>query len=294
MDALTLPSLAKINLFLEVLAKRDDGYHEIRSVFQLIDLCDQVTVTRKEEGIAVRVKGDAPSGRENLAYQAAELLFKETGLEGGVEITIEKRIPVGGGLGGGSSNAAATLWGLNLLFGLRLSSEALMDLGARLGADVPFFFSGGLAFAAGRGERLQPLPPLTARWVVVANPGVSISTAWAYRTLDLPLTDETLALTIKNFLLHGEGEKALSLSFNRLEEVVLPRHPEVARLKGLLASWGADPVLMSGSGSSIFGMVPERRQGEAMVERLQEDGIRAVLSRTLDHNPLFNVRILTS
>lgn len=291
MDALTLPSPAKINLFLEVLAKREDGYHEIRSIFQLIDLCDQVALTRKEEGIAVRVEGEAaPSGRENLAYQAAELLFEEMGIEGGVEIRIEKRIPIGGGLGGGSSNAAATLWGVNLLFGLRLSPEALMDLGARLGADVPFFFTGGLAFASGRGEALQPLPPLPARWVVVANPGVSISTAWVYRTLSVPLTDEALALTIKNFLLHGEGEKALSLSFNRLEEVVLPRHPEVARLKGLLASWGAKPALMTGSGSSVFGMVPERRQGERMVGRLQEEGIHAVLSRTVDHNPLFNVQ----
>ncbi len=290
METLALPSPAKINLFLEVLAKRDDGYHEIRSALQLIDLSDQVTLTRTEGGIVVKVKGEAaPSGQENLAYRAAELLLKEAGIRGGAEVTIEKRIPVGGGLGGGSSNAATTLWGLNLLFGLRLSLETLMDLGARLGADVPFFFSGGLAFATGRGERLQPLPPLPPWWVVVANPGLSISTGWVYQTLTLPLTDEALALTIKDLLLRGEGGRALSLSFNRLEEVVLPRYPEVAQLKGLLTSWGAKPVLMAGSGSSVFGMVPERRQGEAMVERLREAGIRAFLSRTLDHNPLFKV-----
>jgi len=291
METLTLPSPAKINLFLEVLAKRDDGYHEIRSALQVIDLSDQVTLTKTEGGIVVRVKGEAaPSGQENLAYRAAELLLRETGIKGGAEVTIEKRIPVGGGLGGGSSNAATTLWGLNLLFGLELSLETLMELGARLGADVPFFFLGGLAFATGRGERLQPLPPLPTWWVVVANPGFPISTGWVYQALAPPLTDEALTLTIKDLLLRCEGERALSLSFNRLEEVVLPRYPEVARLKGLLTSWGAKPALMAGSGSSVFGMVPERRQGEAMVERLREAGLRAFLSRTLDHNPMFDAR----
>lgn len=292
METLTLASPAKINLFLEVLGKRDDGYHEIRSVLQLIDLCDTVTLRRRERGIEVEVDGEAPSGGGNLAYAAAELFFKEAGGQGGVAIRIDKRIPVGGGLGGGSSNAAATLWGLKVLYGLDLDIQSLTILGGRLGADVPFFFSNGIAFASGRGEELTPLPPFPSRWVVVANPGIPISTAWAYHTFssDLGSTRGDMGRRILSLFERGEVEKAIPLSFNHLEEVILKRHPEVARLKSFLASLNVEPALMTGSGSSVFGMVEERHRAEAVVERLKQEGYFAVLCRTLDHNPIFDAR----
>jgi len=286
METVTLDSPAKINLFLEVLGLRDDGYHEIRSVLQLIDLCDRVTLRRQRQ-IEVEVIGAASFGQKNLAYRAAHLLLKKVGMEEGVRVAIEKRIPVGGGLGGGSSNAAATLWGLKLLYGLDLSSRELMALGGQLGSDVPFFFSKGIAFASGRGEVIRPLPSLPSRWVVVANPGIPISTTWAYRALTLELTNEEKSHRILLLLEQGEGEKALSLSFNRLEEVVLREYPEVARLKHLLAARGARPVLMTGSGSSVFGMVEDRTLGAGIVAGLKRDGYFAVLCRTLDYNPLY-------
>lgn len=296
MERLTLVSPAKINLFLEVLFLREDGYHEIRSILQLIDLCDRITLAKRREGIEVEVVGAAPSGRENLAYQAAELLFKEAGVRAGVKIQIEKRIPVGGGLGGGSSNAAATLWGLTGLYGLDLPLKDLMAVGAQLGSDVPFFFFQGAALAEGRGEWLRPLPPLPRLWVVVANPGFSVSTAWAYQRLTLGLTnaDEdrkiALLMEIASLMEKGEGEKALSLSFNRFEEVVLQAYLEIARLKERLAAMGARPTLLCGSGSSVFGFAQDRPHGETIVEELRREGSFAVLCQTLDHNPMFDAK----
>ena len=290
MDWIALASPAKINLFLEVLFRREDGYHEIRSILHLIDLCDRLILTRRREGIRVEVVGGAPSGWENIAYRAAGLLFKKVGLRAGVKIHIEKRIPVGGGLGGGSSNAAATLWGLKRLYGLDLPLEDLMALGAQLGSDVPFFFFQGAALAEGRGERLRPLPPLLHLWVVVANPGFPVATAWAYQRLTLGLTPGGKVHKIVNLMEKGEGEKALSLSFNRFEEVVLAAHPEIASLKRRLVAMGARPALMTGSGSSVFGFAQDRPHGEAMVEALRREGSFAVLCRTLDHNPMFDVK----
>lgn len=295
MDRIVLASPAKINLCLEVLCRREDGYHEIRSILQLIDLCDRLTLVKRKKGIEVEVVGAAPSGRENLAYQAAELLLKEAGVRAGVKIQLEKRIPMGGGLGGGSSNAAATLWGLTRLYRLDLSLKDLMAVGAQLGSDVPFFFFPGTALAEGRGERLRPLPPLPPLWVVVANPGFSVSTAWAYQRLSLGLTnaDEdrriALLMEIASLMGTGEGEQALSLSFNRFEEVVLPAYPEIASLKRRLFTMGARPVLLAGSGSSVFGFVQDRLHGKAMVEELRREGFFAVLCQTLARNPILDV-----
>ncbi|MFN3476378.1 MAG: 4-(cytidine 5'-diphospho)-2-C-methyl-D-erythritol kinase, partial [Candidatus Methylomirabilales bacterium] len=264
---------------------------------QLIDLCDRLTLVKQKKGIEVTVLGVAPSGRENLAYQAAELFFKEAGVRAGVKIQIEKRIPMGGGLGGGSSNAVATLWGLARLYGLDLLLEDLIALGAQLGSDVPFFFFPGTALAEGRGERLRPLPPLPPLWVVVANPGFSVSTAWAYQRLSLGLTnaDENRKIAslmeMASLMEKGEGEKALSLSFNRFEEVVLPACPEIASLKRRLFAMGVRPALMAGSGSSVFGFVQDRLHGEVVVEELRRDGSFAVLCRTLDRNPMFDAEV---
>lgn len=288
MDELHIFSPAKINLFLEVIGRRPDGYHEIESVMQLVDLCDQVRLSRMQQGIEVSVFGaDVPAGPENLAYQAAALLMESAGLRGGVRIGLEKRIPVSGGLGGGSSNAAAVLAGLNRLYGLRYSREQLQELAAKLGSDVPFFLSDGLALAAGRGEVLMPITPSWSReWVVVANPRAAVSTAWAYREASSKLTERDRRASIRSLSATGSLAWPPIWAFNRLEAVVLPHRPEIRALKDLLEAGGAAPVLMSGSGASVFAVVPDAATGQVLAAQAQAAGAFAALVTTLPKNPI--------
>ena len=289
-DELDILSPAKINLFLEVIARRPDGYHEIESVMQLVDLCDRVHVTRKPRGIQVSAVGaDLPSGHGNLAYKAAALLMERAGVRGGVHICLEKHIPVAGGLGGGSSNAAAVLAGLNRLYDLGYSREDLQELGASLGSDVPFFLSNGLALATGRGEMLTHLEPWPPLWLVLANPGVPISTAWAYREASLKLTEWQPRSSITPLVADGRLPWPPRWAFNRLEAVVLPHRVEVRALKTLLQEAGGAPVLMSGSGASVFAVVPDAPTGQALAARAQATGAFAVAVRTLVNNPILTV-----
>ena len=287
MDELVLSSPAKINLFLEIVGRRPDGYHEIESVMQLVDLCDQVRICRSPRGIRVSVLGaDLPPGRGNLAYKAAALLSETAGFHGGVHIQLEKRIPVAAGLGGGSSNAAAVLAGLNRMGALGLTRERLQELGARLGSDVPFFLSDGLALATGRGEVLRPLRPWPRQWLVVANPGFPISTAWAYREASSKLTEWQPRSTIQTLIADGRLAWPPSWAFNRLETVVLPHRAEVRALKAMLVEGGAFPVLMSGSGASVFAVVPDAPTAEGLAARVQAQGAFAVAATTLPANPI--------
>lgn len=287
MDELVISSPAKINLYLEIVGRRSDGYHEIETVMQLVDLCDQVRLRRSPRGIRVSVTGaDLPPGRGNLACKAAGLLLTTAGICGGVQIHLEKRIPVAAGLGGGSSNAAAVLAGLNRLYELRFSRERLQACGARVGSDVPFFLGDGLALATGRGEVLQPLPPWPRQWLVVANPGIPISTAWAYREASSKLTAWQRRSSIQTLI----GDAGLiwppSWAFNRLEAVVLPHRAEVRALKAALLEGGAFPVLMSGSGGSVFGVVPDASAAEGLAARVRAQGAFAVAATTLPANPI--------
>ncbi len=289
MTRVALSSPSKINLFLEVLGRRDDGYHEIRSLIVLTELCDTVTLERRVSGISVGVTNpQVPLGPENLCHRAAGLLLRHCGLAAGVSVWIEKRIPVAGGMGGGSSNAAATLWGLNLLYDLGRPREELMHLGAELGSDVPLFFSRGAAFLSGRGERVEDLAPLSSRWVVIANPGIEISTASIYHRLRLPLTSEDAGIRMRLLVESGREEAAFSSCFNRLEEVVLNVYPEVAALKQRLSLLGASPVLVSGSGPTVFGVMKGSDVAKQAASSLVESGIRAIACRTLERNPLFS------
>jgi 4-diphosphocytidyl-2-C-methyl-D-erythritol kinase len=287
MDQLAVPSPSKINLYLEVLGRRDDGYHEIRSIAVLTELCDTIYLVRCARGIAVSAANpQVPTGPANLCHRAAELVLHHCGVRAGVAIRIEKEIPIAGGMGGGSSNAAATLWGLNLLYGLGLERETLMRLGAELGSDVPLFFSNGAAFISGRGEQVEELPALRPRWLVIANPGMQISTASVYERLRLSLTSEEAGSRMRALFESGQDEAALSCCFNRLEEVVLAAFPAVADLKHRLASGGAWPVLVSGSGPTVFGVT----DGPEMARRLATDLVNAEISafacRTLTGNPM--------
>lgn len=246
-------SPAKINLCLHVLGRREDGYHELAMAMQRVDLCDQVRIRlSSESGVRVGCAGvELLDGEENIAARAVRLILAEAGQEGGVEIEIEKRIPIAAGLGGGSSNAATVLCGLDRMLDLRLGRERLMSLGARLGADVPFFVFAAPAWATGIGTDLQPLPKLPEVAYLLVNPKIAVSTAWVYRSLELTRGGELANLP--RFSVKSRADLCAALH-NDLERVTLRRYPLIAEIKQLLLDQGAIGSLMSGSGATVFGV----------------------------------------
>lgn len=272
---------AKINLYLDVIGKRSDGYHEIVTVFHSIGLHDDVII-RKPSLAGITVHCDdpqVPPDASNIAYRAAKLLTDQCRDIPGVDIHIQKRIPVASGLGGGSTNAAAVLWGMNQLFELNLTQPELMRLSARLGADVPFCLLGGSAIGRGIGEILTPLPPLDNAWVVLANPGFAILTAWAYENINFPLTKPSKSVKILVCQLqNGELESTAAQLYNRLETPVHSKYPSVAKLKTQLAACpGSYGALMSGSGATVFALMECQRHANAAVSNLgTETTYRAV------------------
>jgi 4-diphosphocytidyl-2-C-methyl-D-erythritol kinase len=266
---LTFWAPAKVNFFLEVLGKRPDGYHEVQTLLQQVDLCDEIQVFEEGKGIAVESHGlPCPGGEENLAYRAAALFLKATSIGAGLRIQIVKHIPLGAGLGGGSSDAATTLWGLNRLFQAGLSPEQLRTLGAQLGSDVPSFFGGPTTWASGRGDQLHPLPPVPPSWLLIVFPGFPVPTAWAYANLELTGGDKSIRVRAEAE--QGNYEPLFALSWNRFEEVVFRRYPVVKQLKLSLEAWGARPALMTGSGSAVFGVARAREEAEGWAARLRE------------------------
>lgn len=282
-----VPSLAKVNLGLEVLGLRSDGYHELRTLFQTVSLADEVELEARRSGIEVRCDHPAvPLDETNLAWRAARDLRRFASTEGGVAITIRKRIPVGGGLGGGSSNAAAVLLGLDRMWGLGLGAAGLHPLARRLGADVPYFLVGGTALGLSRGDEVYPLARQVRAHVVVVDPGIPVSTAAVFRRLDARLTPRESSHTIFRFVTGDSGgEAAFSHLSNELEQAALEEAPELAergaRIRSILGAEGAVLSSLSGSGSSFFGLfdVPRgaRRAGTALVAV----GFRAHRGRTV-------------
>ncbi|MDY7030634.1 MAG: 4-(cytidine 5'-diphospho)-2-C-methyl-D-erythritol kinase [Thermodesulfobacteriota bacterium] len=261
MDSLKLLSPAKINLTLEVLHKRNDGYHEIRTIMQRIDLCDEVEISLEGSGLLVRSEGEEiPQGAENIVYHAARLILEKFNIDPRVRIFIKKRIPVASGLAGGSSNAATTLVGLNKLFGLELTRERLMKMGKRLGADVPFFLFEKPALATGIGDILKEITLPSPLWIVLVNPGIRVSTAWAYKNVNMGLTRKRNNNRILPLILHNSHFH--DLLYNDLETVTIKRYPEIQRIKEELVAKGAVGALMSGSGSTVFGIFPNKYLAE--------------------------------
>ena len=262
---------AKINLTLDVLYKRPDNYHEVEMVMTTVDLADRIGLENRVDGLIKIFSADrfVPDDERNFAYQAAKLLKDTYGIKHGVSITIEKEIPIAAGLAGGSSDAAATLRGLNELWNLNLSLDTLAELGAKIGSDVSFCVYGGTALATGRGEKIQELPAPPACWVVLAKPKIGVSTAEIYGNLKVdqikhPNTKEMLkAIKTNNYEL-----MCRSLG-NVLESVTFNLYPEVVTLKEQMQRFGADAVLMSGSGPTVFGLVDT----EARVNRIY-NGLR--------------------
>lgn len=252
-----LASYAKVNFGLRVLGRRPDGYHAVKTILQTIDLVDEVELQLIPEEIELRCNHPAvPLGRGNLAYQAAQVLREETGTNEGVRITIVKRIPVGAGLGGGSSNAATVLMGLNRLWGLNLPQERLSSLAAQIGADVPFFLKGGMAYATGRGDELHFLPFIPEVWLVLFWPGFTISTAWAYENLGkMTLTREAKNISLSSVLGRGfHWQDLFGLLHNDFEPLVKGKHPVVEETKVQLLRCGALGVAMSGTGPTVYGI----------------------------------------
>jgi 4-diphosphocytidyl-2-C-methyl-D-erythritol kinase len=284
---LVCPAFAKVNLGLEVLGVRQDGYHELRTVFQTIDLADEVALTPTSGECRIACDHpDVPSDERNLALRAALDLRTYASAGPGVSIELCKRIPPGGGLGGGSSDAAATLLGLDHLWGLGLGREGLLPLARRLGADVPYFLSGGTALGISRGDEVYPLATQVQAWVVLVDAGRPVSTAAVFRRVDATLTPRENSTSISRFV---AGKMAGGLAYgalvNDLERAALEEAPDLAKgvesVRAVLGREGAQSTLMSGSGSTWFGLFSGRREGSRARKALASAGFAAVLARTL-------------
>jgi 4-diphosphocytidyl-2-C-methyl-D-erythritol kinase len=287
---LRVRSYAKINLGLEVLGSREDGFHELRTLFQTVDLRDEIVLRPRPRGIVVTCDHPlVPTDGTNLAARAAEAVRRFSGVGEGVEIAIRKRIPVGGGLGGGSSNAAATLMGLDRLWRLGLDPVDLHRLARRLGADVPYFLVGGTALGLGRGDEVYPLRRQVRGHVVVVDPGVPVSTARVFSRVDERLTPRMNSNSIFTFVSRElEGAGAYRVLVNDLEEAALEEAPalreQVVRVRDVLWREGARCAALSGSGSSFFGLFGGARAARRAAAALESEGFRASVARTLTHD----------
>ena len=273
--ALSCPAPAKLNLFLHVVGRRPDGYHLLQTLFRFIDLHDTLHFTLREDGAVHRTNAiEGVLEERDLCVRAARLLQSETGCGSGVDIAVEKRIPLGGGLGGGSSDAATTLIALNRLWSLGLSRERLMQIGLRLGADVPLFVFGENAFAEGVGEVLQACP-LPEAWYVVLFPPVQVPTAQIFGHPEL--TRDTVSITMRAL---SERQEQLR---NDLQPVACKLYPEVTRHLAWLNNFGR--AMMTGSGACVFAEFTGRSQADAVLARLPQD-MRGVVAQGLTRHPL--------
>jgi len=284
---LRVPAYAKVNLGLEVLGVRQDGYHELRSLFQTIDLHDDVVIRPRRRGLEVRCDHpDVPQDERNLALRAALELQRHAGIERGAEIVISKRIPVGGGLGGGSSDAAAVLMALDRLWGVGLGPAGLHGLARRLGADVPFFLVGGTALGLARGDEVYPLHWQVRGHVVLVDPGRPISTAAVFTRMDRSLTARENSNKIFRFVSSDlEGFRAFPILANDLEQAALEEAPDLAdqvgRIRGILIREGAALASLSGSGSSFFGLYDDARRARGAQSALTAAGFIVLRARTV-------------
>ena len=262
-----LESPAKINLRLEILKRREDGYHELRTILQKISLHDTLHFfLKKEKGVSITTDHPKlPVGKDNLVFRAAQSVLKVSGYKGGIHIEIEKRIPLGAGLGGGSSNAATTLKAMNQLLKMDLSKRELMEMGLEIGADVPFFFLEGAAIGLGIGERLKKIK-LPILYFVLIYPNYEVSTRWAYQ--NFVLTNQRIHFNLHKFLKTPEGIS--HILFNHLEEVVSRKYPQIDVMKKILLSAGALGSLMTGSGPTVFGIFPEEKSATEAYERVRK------------------------
>ncbi len=276
MNQIELKALAKINLGLDVLGKRENGYHDVRMIMQSVYLYDEVRIEKKDApGIEVTSNLNyLPTGEDNIAYKAARLLKEEFGIGDGVKITLKKHIPVAAGLAGGSSNAAAVLFGMNRMFRLGLSQKDLMERGVKLGADVPYCVMRGTVLAEGIGEELQKLPAMPKCTVLIAKPPVSVSTKTVYEALDSKeVTEHPDIDGIIEGLERQDLKKIAGCMGNVLEDVTIPMYPVIDEIKQVMRECGAPGAMMSGSGPTVFGLFESRAGARDAQRRINEKAL---------------------
>ena len=274
---------AKINLGLDVVRRLENGYHEVKMVMQTVGIYDVLTFEKIEEGIVVSTdSGELPTDENNLIYKAARLMRERFGLQEGVRIHLQKNIPIAAGMAGGSTDAAATLKGMNELFDLKCSMEDLQEIGVRIGADVPYCVMGGTALAEGIGERLTALPAAPDCFLVVAKPDISVSTKFVYEHLDAAGVSkhpdiDGMVEAIEAGSLQGVVERME----NVLESVTIPAHPIIATIKKRMLELGAVNSLMSGSGPTVFGVFTDEVTAENAYEQLKSENLAKQVFMTL-------------
>lgn len=276
MNSIRLKARAKINLGLDVVSRRADGYHEVSMIMQSVRLYDRLNIRRTDKKGEIRLRTNLsylPENENNLVYKAARLMFDNFTINGGVDIVLEKFIPVAAGMAGGSSDAAAAMVGINRLYGLSATTEQLMKLGVRIGADVPFCIMRGTVLAEGIGEILTPLKNAPQMNIVIAKPAISVSTRFVYE--NLKLDENTIHPDIKGLRSAIEAQDAKAIADrlgNVLESVTIREYPVIEKIKETMRENGAWNALMSGSGPTVFGIFPNERTAEKCIEVLKSEG----------------------
>ncbi len=276
MNQVKIKAMAKVNLGLDVLRRRENGYHDVKMVMQTVDLYDELTLTKTEDN-AIRITtnvGELPLNEDNLIYKAANLLFEKAGKKYGVFIHLDKNIPIAAGMAGGSTDAAATLLALNELFGFGFDKEELAGIGVKIGADVPYCIYGGTCLSEGIGEILTKLPDAPNCYIVIAKPPIGVSTKYVYENLHIETVSEHpdmdgMVEAIRNGSLKGVTDKM----GNVLETVTVKKYPEIAEMKKCLLENGAENALMSGSGPTVFGIFTKKDIADKALEELEKTGL---------------------
>ena len=288
-DRIQLKALAKINLGLDVLRRREDGYHEVKMIMQTFSLHDDLEI-RRIKTPEIQVKTNLyylPTNENNLVYKAAKLLMDEFGIKEGVAIQLKKRIPVAAGMAGGSTDGAAVLWGMNQMYGLGLSRQELMERGVKLGADVPYCVQRGTALAEGIGERLSVLPSMPKCTILIAKPGISVSTKFVYENLHANDLKPEQHPDVDR-MIEAMKEKNLDLLCERmgnvLETVTIPAYPVIQEIKEHMMACGAAGAMMSGSGPTVFGIFHSPVQAKAAMKDLKVNGLAKQLYLTTPYN----------
>ena len=287
MDKINFKALAKINLGLDVVRKREDGYHEVRMIMQTIHLYDQLLITKKkEQGISITANLDfLPTDESNLIYKAAKLLQETYEMKEGVSVKLQKYIPIAAGMAGGSTDAAAVLYGMNELFHLGIKRQKLMELGVQIGADVPYCLMRGTALAEGIGEKLKSLPPVPKCPVLIAKPGIGVSTKYVYENLKLDEHTKHPNIYAQVAAIRKHDLKGITAHMgNLLETVTIPKYPVIDEIKRCMMESGALAAMMSGSGPTVFGLFEDEHTAQNAYSQMKQSKLAKQVYLTSIYN----------
>lgn len=284
LDTIKIKAYAKVNLSLDVIARKENGYHEVEMIMQQVTLYDNVTITKKDKGISINCDSMfVPNNHKNIAYKIAEDVLNIYNIESGIHIDIKKKIPVAAGLAGGSANAAAVIKGLNKLFALDMTLEEMKDISLKHGADIPFCIEGGAAVARGIGEELQVIKGLDKVWMVLYKPSIGISTREIYSALDI---NKIYKHPNTNYLLEnlesGNFKEVARNMYNVLEEVTVKKYSLIKEIEGKMKEYGAIGAMMSGSGPTVFGIFKNYRSAECAYKNLLKKNKQVFLVMSYD------------